>query len=223
MCVLHESKWYCQANVTVGGGQGFWAVQLTGLNNAVTNIKPSGKAAASSSASSSSSKASPSAAKSVAPKPKAAPSPDSTDNAPPSVITRASTVVVTAPGETNAAAPATTTNASKGPNKAAIAAGVVVGVTVLCAIAGALFFCLRHRKHKAKEEEYRQNTENPFNNHQLPSSAASMSDSRLEPSVMMQRRQSDGSIADNQDYSRRILKVRSELWQLDRVLTLVRT
>ena len=41
---------------------------------------------------------------------------------------------------------------------------------------------------------------------QSPSST-SVTDSRLEPSVMFQRRMSDGSIADNQDYSRRILKV----------------
>ena len=195
---------------SIGGGQGFWSVQLTGLNNAVTNIKPSA-GGSSASASASSSKASPSTKPGASSKPKAAASPDLSQNAPPSVITRASTVVVTAPGQTNAAAPVTTTKASKGPNKAAIVAGVVVGVTVLSAIAGVLFFWLRHRRQKAKEEECRQNAENPFNNNHLSSSAASMSDSRLEPSVMMQRRQSDGSIADNQDYSRRILKVRKTL------------
>ena len=118
--------------------------------------------------------------------------------------------MVTAPGETNAkaTAPVTTEKASKGPNKAGIAAGTVVGFAALCAIGGGLFFFLRNRRRKrAQEEDYNRSNENPFNTNNLPSSAASMSDSRLEPSVMMQRRQSDGSIADNQDYSRRILKV----------------
>jgi cell wall integrity and stress response component len=32
-------------------------------------------------------------------------------------------------------------------------------------------------------------------------------DSRLDPVMLQQRRLSDGSIADNEDYSRRILKV----------------
>ena len=192
------------ADGLIGGGQGFWSVQLTGLDNAVTNVQPSAAETSSSSHSSvSSSKASPSEPSSPSPKPKAAPSPDTTQNAAPSVIT---TVVVTAPGQSKAADPLTTTKASTGPNIAAIAAGVVVGVAVVCAIAGGLYFCLRHRR-RAREAELHHNTENPFNNNNLPSSSASMSDSRLEPSVMMQRRQSDGSIADNQDYSRRILKV----------------
>lgn len=95
------------------------------------------------------------------------------------------------------------------PNVAGIAAGVVVGVVALIAIAGGLFFFLRNRKRKALEEEYQRNAAaNSYSNLKpATSSAGSTSDSRLEPSVMMQRRQSDGSIADNQDYSRRILKV----------------
>lgn len=40
-----------------------------------------------------------------------------------------------------------------------------------------------------------------------PNSEASAFDTRLEPAIM--RRMSAGSIADNQDYSRRILKVRA--------------
>ena len=196
------------ANRPIGGGQGYWSVELTGLDNAVSNIKPSAAATSSSVSSSiSSSKPSPSDPSSPSPKPKAAPSPDTTQNAAPAVITRApSTIVITAPGQTSAGSPIETTKASSGPNKAVIAAGVVVGVAVLGIIAGGLFFCLRHRR-RAREDERNQNAENPFNNNNLPSSAASMSDSRLEPSVMMQRRHSDGSIMDNQDYSRRILQV----------------
>ena len=81
---------------------------------------------------------------------------------------------------------------------------MVVGIVVLSAVAGGIFFFLRNRKRRAVEEEYRRNV---ASGKPPTSSAGSVSDARLEPSVMMQRRQSDGSIADNQDYSRRILKV----------------
>lgn len=59
------------------------------------------------------------------------------------------------------------------------------------------------------EEEYRRNAavSSFVGGGKPPSSAgASSFDNRLDP-VMAQRRMSDGSIADNQDYSRRILKV----------------
>jgi cell wall integrity and stress response component len=63
------------------------------------------------------------------------------------------------------------------------------------------------------EEEYRRNAAvSSFiagnDKHPTHSSggASSFADLRLDP-VMAQRRMSDGSIADNQDYSRRILKV----------------
>lgn len=195
----------------IGGGQGFWSVQLTGLDNAVSNIKPSAAATSSSSDSSSTSTAKPTLSdpSSPSPKPNAASAPDTTQSGSSSVINPTSTVIVTAPGQSIATATATATasGSSSGPPKGAIAAGVIVGVAVVGAIAGGLFFFLRHRR-RTREKELNQNAENPFKTHNLPSSAASMSDSRLEPSVMMQRRQSDGSIADNQDYSRRILQVR---------------
>jgi len=62
------------------------------------------------------------------------------------------------------------------------------------------------------EEEYRRNQASTYTAGGKPTNRSSMSDSRLEPSVMLQRRQSDGSIADNQDYSRRILKVSSLMY-----------
>lgn len=195
--------------LSIGGGTNFWTVYLTGTNLNVAHIgdssdsspKPSAKASADAS---------------PTPKTKEAsvpPSPSQTKDAPATIITKGTTIVVTAPGETNAkaTAPVTTEKASKGPNTAGIAAGTVVGFAALCAIAGGLFFFLRNRRRRrAQEDNYSRSNENPFNTNNLPSSAASMSDSRLEPSVMMQRRQSDGSIADNQDYSRRILKVAKE-------------
>lgn len=95
-------------------------------------------------------------------------------------------------------------------NTAAIAAGTVVGVVVIAAIAGAAIFFVRRRRNAEIEEEHRRNAAvNAFINGSKPpgsSGSISMTDSRLDP-VMAHRRLSDGSIADNQDYSRRILRV----------------
>ncbi|ORY15859.1 hypothetical protein BCR34DRAFT_598132 [Clohesyomyces aquaticus] len=95
-----------------------------------------------------------------------------------------------------------------GPNKAGIAAGVVVGVVALCAIIGGVMLFLRQKRRRAVEEEYRrQAAVNQFvSGGKLHTSNSSMTDSRLDPEFMM-RRASNGSIADNEDYSRRILKV----------------
>ncbi|MCJ1437172.1 hypothetical protein MMC27_006557 [Xylographa pallens] len=129
--------------------------------------------------------------------------PSATDNTP-SVVTVASTVLVTGAAQTSAQVIYTTeaSVASGGPNKAAIAAGVVVGVVGFCALIGGVLLWLRQRRRRAIEEEHRRK-EKPGSS----SGSQSLTDSRLEPSVMFQRRMSDGSIADNQDYSRRILKV----------------
>lgn len=98
----------------------------------------------------------------------------------------------------------------KSTNVAAIAAGVVVGVVVMAAVIGALFFFVRRKRNAEIEEEHRRNAAvNAFINGSKPpgsSGSISMTDSRLDP-VMAHRRMSDGSIADNQDYSRRILRV----------------
>lgn len=69
---------------------------------------------------------------------------------------------------------------------------------------GGLFFFMKQRKKRALEEEHRRNAE--ASAAKPPSYNANPFDTRLDP-VMAQRRMSDGSIADNQDYSRRILKV----------------
>lgn len=120
--------------------------------------------------------------------------------------------MVTAPGQnqpTTTVVTTTETPPKKGPNVAGIAAGVVVGLVALAAAAGILFFFLRNRKRKQIEAEHRNSlgTKSSWWGQKPSSGTNSLSDSRLEPSVMMQRRQSDVSIADNQDYSRRILKV----------------
>ncbi|KAL1601691.1 Protein SLG1 [Paraconiothyrium brasiliense] len=112
------------------------------------------------------------------------------------------------PAESAVASSATSEPEKKGPNTAGIAAGVVVGVVVLAAIIGGVFFYLRRQKRLAVEEEYRrQAAVNSFvSGGKLHTSNSSMTDSRLDPEFMA-RRQSNGSIADNEDYSRRILKV----------------
>lgn len=98
----------------------------------------------------------------------------------------------------------------KGPNVAGIAAGVVVGVVAIAVGVGGIFFWMRRRRNAEIEEDHRRNAAvNAFINGSKPPSShgsISMTDSRLDP-VMANRRMSDGSIADNQDYSRRILRV----------------
>lgn len=93
------------------------------------------------------------------------------------------------------------------PNTAGIAAGVVVGVVGLAAIIGGVWFFLRRRRQHQAEEDYRRNAAgvNDFINGGK-TGASSINDTRIDPSFM-DRRQSNGSIADNEDYSRRILKV----------------
>lgn len=95
-------------------------------------------------------------------------------------------------------------------NTGAIAGGVVAGVVVVAAGIGGFFFWMRRRRNAEIEEDHRRNAAvNAFINGSKPPSShgsISMTDSRLDP-VMANRRLSDGSIADNQDYSRRILRV----------------
>lgn len=95
------------------------------------------------------------------------------------------------------------------PNTVAIAVGVVVGVVGVAALCFGVWFLLRKRRQRQAEEDYRRNAANVssfVNGGKLHDSGSSMNDSRIDPSFM-DRRQSNGSIADNEDYSRRILKV----------------
>ncbi|RYP19076.1 hypothetical protein DL765_003572 [Monosporascus sp. GIB2] len=127
----------------------------------------------------------------------------------------------TAPSSTAATAPAQSTSApaetvsetpppESGPNTVGLAVGVVCGVLAVGAACGAAYFYIRRRRNEEIEEEHRRNAAvNAFITGGKPpgsSGGVSMSDSRLDP-VMVNRRLSDGSIADNQDYSRRILRV----------------
>ncbi|KAL5594313.1 hypothetical protein BROUX41_001255 [Berkeleyomyces rouxiae] len=111
------------------------------------------------------------------------------------------------------AASASTTASEKSDDKKSsnvgpIAGGVVGGLLGLAAVAGGVFLYMRRRRNREIEEEHRRNAAvNAFiNGKSSPGGSMSISDSRLDP-VMAQRRMSDGSIADNEDYSRRILRV----------------
>lgn len=114
------------------------------------------------------------------------------------------------PSETDSPAESEKPEEKKSTNVAGIAAGVVVGVVALAGLAGAAVFLMRRRRNAEIEEEHRRNAAvNAFINGSKPPStngSISMTDSRLDP-VMAHRRLSDGSIADNEDYSRRILRV----------------
>jgi cell wall integrity and stress response component len=91
-----------------------------------------------------------------------------------------------------------------GPNKVAIAVGVVVGVIAIAAIIGVIVFIMRRRRNQEIEEEHRRNA---AASSLSAKSDTSSKDQRLDPSIYSHRRQSIGSIADERDFSRRILQV----------------
>ena len=138
------------------------------------------------------------------------------DKEPTSSTAAPSSTAATPPEETvvESAAPDSDSDSSdddSSPNVAGIVAGSVVGVVAVAAAAGGLWFFMRRRRNTEIEEEHRRNAAvNAFISGSKPpgsSGSISMTDSRLDP-VMAHRRMSDGSIADNEDYSRKILRVR---------------
>ncbi|KAJ5454571.1 uncharacterized protein N7458_005527 [Penicillium daleae] len=161
------------------GGDGFYSVYTTGLGGSVS--------AASASASSGSNTNDGSASKTDA---AASASTDSSGQ----------TVVITAASGQQPTDDAAQVKSSH--NTAAIAAGVVVGVVGVAALAGAIFFFYRSKKQNA-EGGFRGTTGGYGRDSQPPS----MSDSRFDGDYMAQRRQSNGSIDDDHDFSRRILQV----------------
>lgn len=131
---------------------------------------------------------------------------DTTSSAVPTTATSAPPVT----SSTTAPTPTPTPPPPSGPPTVAIAVGVVVGILVIAGVAGGVFFYMRRKRNTEIEEEHRRNAAvNAFISGGKPpgsSDGMSMSDCRLDP-VIANRRMSDGSIADNQDYSRRILRV----------------
>ncbi|KAI9745945.1 MAG: hypothetical protein M1818_000626 [Claussenomyces sp. TS43310] len=190
------------ANTTAGG------VYLTVYDDQLDSATPPNYVVSTSSSSSSSTSTSSTSSSTPSPTPKVTSTPSNGDgptSTTPSVITVSGQVVYITPSST-----AAVTHKSSGPNKAGIAAGVVVGVIAIAAVAGGVFLFLRRKKRQALEEEHkRQVAQSSFLNGKAGSSASSLPDSRLDPAVLRERRLSDGSIMDNQDYSRRILQVRN--------------
>jgi cell wall integrity and stress response component len=180
------------------GGKNTFSVYLTGYDNTVGAGDGSngGSAGSSSSSDTNSPPSSPTDGGST------------TISQSPSVITKAGeTIVITAPGQADATNQAS--GGGGGSSKIGIAVGVVVGVILLCALVGAGILFIRHRKRKAVEDEYRRNQAiNSFVTGDKPQSkGGSILDQRLDPALVHHRRQSDGSIADEMDFSRRILQV----------------
>jgi cell wall integrity and stress response component len=122
----------------------------------------------------------------------------------PSVITKAGqTIVVTASSTAN-------NQSSGGSSKVGIAVGVVVGVLAIAAIVGGLIFFMKQRRRRAVEEEYKRNAANAefIRQKSGKSETSSTTDNRLDQAATFtHRRQSIGSIADENDFSRRILQV----------------
>lgn len=96
---------------------------------------------------------------------------------------------------------------SGGPNKVGIAVGVVVGVVVIAALAGVVVFRMKQKRRREIEEEHK--AQAAINSFVGSRASDQKSDSRLDPSVASSyRRESIGSIADERDFSRKILQVR---------------
>ncbi|KAF3388693.1 hypothetical protein F1880_004321 [Penicillium rolfsii] len=165
------------------GGSGFYSLYTTGLEGTVSSV----------SATTTSSSGSNGTSETASSK---------TDSSAPSVSTDSGgeTIIVTAPAVKQTTD--TSSQVKSSHNTAAIAAGVVVGVVGVAALAGAAFFFYRSKKQNA-EGGFRGTTGGYGRDSQPPS----MSDSRFDGDYMAQRRQSNGSIDDDHDFSRRILQV----------------
>jgi cell wall integrity and stress response component len=182
-----------------GGGDGFWSVYFTNTDINYSGGGGSSGAAASSASSASSSSAA--AAKSSAASSSSGAAPATTSATTASSASDKATVITSiAPGKTviitqapaSQATPSASAEKSKGgSNTAGIAAGVVVGIVVIAA-----------ESHQ-QLNDYSSSQKSP-----MTFRSTTGPDSRIDPDAMASRRMSDGSIADNEDYSRRILKVR---------------
>lgn len=162
------------------GGIGFWNVFLTGLSGDVSRA-PNVTANSTSSGSSS----------------------HGSTSGSPIASHPAETVIVT-----QSATQSPSSNSDSGPNKVGIAVGVVVGVIVIAAIAGGAIVFYKQKRRREIEEEHKQQA--AINSFVGSRNSDTKSDARLDPSVASSyRRESIGSIADERDFSRRILQVRN--------------
>lgn len=196
---------------TPGGGDGYWSVLFTSDE---TNIDYYEGGSSSSSAKSAAQSTTQAASTQTTATSASAASAASDKATVITSIAPGKTVIIT---QTPAAAAATTSagaaeKSQKGgsTNTAGVAAGVVVAVVVIAALAGAAFFFWRRRQRQQADSGHQQLSDYSNSNSSRPMTfrPAPGPDARIDPDAMAQRRMSDGSIADNEDYSRRILKVR---------------
>ena len=117
-----------------------------------------------------------------------------------------SSASITAGPTTSAAQSSSAAPSKGGGSTVGIAVGVVVGVVLLAALAGGAFVFFRRKQQRDMQEFKRQNDVAAFTgaaSNDRPQMWAP--DTRLDTAG---NRNSNGSIADNADYSRRILQVR---------------
>ncbi|KAI5248394.1 WSC-domain-containing protein [Aureobasidium subglaciale] len=193
------------------GGNGYWSVYFTTTE---TDINYYGGGGSSSSSSSSSAAAKSSAASSST---SLAASTVTSATSASAASDKATVITSIAPGKTviitqAPASQATNSAGAKeskkgGSNTVGIAVGVVVGIVVVAALAGAAFFFWRRKQRREAETGHQQLNDYSSSSQKPMAFRSAGPDARIDPDAMAQRRMSDGSIADNEDYSRRILKV----------------
>jgi cell wall integrity and stress response component len=121
---------------------------------------------------------------------------------------------VSSSSTTTSAGPSATSSASSSPSKKSSGStvGIVVGVVVALVVVGALiaggFIFLRRRQKQEVDEIKKQNDVQAFVKPDQSRPQMWAPDQRLDNGAAG-RRVSNGSIADNQDFSRRILQVSS--------------
>ncbi|THW17938.1 WSC-domain-containing protein [Aureobasidium pullulans] len=192
------------------GGNGVWSVYYTSSDTDVDNYGGGSSSGSSSSSAKSSAAASSSTTAAASSVTSATSASAASDKA--TVITSIApgkTVIITqAPAsQATTTAPDAEKSHKGGSNTAGIAAGVVVGIVVLAALIGAAFFFWRRKQRRDAETGHQQLNDYSGSSKPMAFRPAAGPDSRIDPEAMAQRRMSDGSIADNEDYSRRILKV----------------
>lgn len=166
------------------GGKGYYQIYLTGLGTPGTSEDDSSSASPTSS------------------------NPQTTTSAKPSVITKAGqTIIVTASATSDPEPSSGSGGGGGGSSKVGIAVGAVVGVIAVAAIVGGIILFLKRRRNKVIEEEHRRNAAVSSFVKGVNSETSSTTDHRLDPKAFSHRRESLGSIADERDFSRRILQV----------------
>ena len=169
------------------GGSDTWTVYLTGLS-ADVDTEDSGSSSSSSTTATPTTKAE-----------------QPTSQVQATITQAGQTIIVTQAAQTSAIPK----SSSGGPNKVGIAVGVVVGVIAVAAVVGSTVFFLKQRKKRAIEEEHaRIAAGKEFSSTSSRPETKSSADQRLDQTnIFTHRRQSIGSIADERDFSRRILQV----------------